>query len=221
MVERQEVRQEYVKFSSTGINLEGILHMPAGDGPFPGVVVCHPHPLYGGSMDNNVVMAISQGLARKSMAVLRFNFRGVGSSEGRHDEGVGEQRDVVAALVHLGEHQNVDPRKLGLAGYSFGTKVAAPVALGDRRIRALALVSPFLGVQEWEQLARYKVPKLFLSGNQDGFISDHELVQWTERLPHPSFCSIVPGADHMWWGYEGEVADRVSEFFASYLTVLT
>ena len=214
MVERQEVRQEYVRFAGTGINLEGVLHIPAGAGPFPAVAVCHPHPLYGGNMDNNVVLAVSHALANASFVVLRFNFRGVGDSGGRHDEGIGEQRDVVAALAYLEAHSSVDSTKLGLAGYSFGTKVAVPAAVGHSRVAALALVSPFLGVQEWEQLARYFVPKLFVSGDQDGFIPARELLRTAERLPQPSLCEIVPGADHMWWGYEGEIADRVADFFA-------
>ncbi len=90
--------QTRVRFSTSGVVLEGILEKPKGEAPFPAVAVCHPHPLYGGDMYNNVVSVICQALARESIATLRFNFRGVGQSEGNHEEGIGEQEDVRAAM---------------------------------------------------------------------------------------------------------------------------
>ena len=207
--------EEHVIFSGDGQELEGILHLPQGEPPFPAVAVCHPHPLYGGDMHNNVVLAICHGLSEASIAAFRFNFRGVGRSKGDFSEGIGEQEDVKAALAFLTSVSKVNPDKIGLAGYSFGAKVALPVALNSNKIRAVALVSPFLSVPDWEQLKSYVKPKLFLCGSEDYFISPQEIRQIAGEFPEPNRYEIIPGADHFWWGYEEEVARRVSTFFTT------
>ena len=217
MVEREKVTQEHIRFSADGLELEGVLHMPKGEGPFPAVAVCHPHPLYGGDMHNDVVLAVCSGLARASMAALRFNFRGVGRSQGSHEDGIGEREDVVGALAYLEKASGVNPNRIGLAGYSFGSKVAFPVALQSGIVKALALVSPFLADDEWEQMNGYAVPKLFLCGGEDNFISARQVKQRINGLPGTSRCEIIPGVDHFWWGYEGEIADRVTAFFEGVL----
>ena len=81
------MRQSAVSFITKGLTLEGIIALPDGEGPFPGVVMCHPHPLMGGNMDNNVVVAVTFGLADAGIASLRFNFRGVGNSQGETRQG--------------------------------------------------------------------------------------------------------------------------------------
>ncbi len=159
MVESGKTVQDHVRFSASGVVLEGIFEKPKGEAPFPAVAVCHPHPLYGGDMYNNVVAVICQALAQESIATLRFNFRGVGRSEGSHEEGVGEQADVSAALDFLESREGVDRGRIGLAGYSFGTKAAMPVALREQRVRAVGLVAPFLDDADWQKLKTYTVPK--------------------------------------------------------------
>jgi len=205
--------QTRVRFSASGIVLEGILEKPEGEPPFPAVAVCHPHPLYGGDMYNNVVSVICQGLAQESIATLRFNFRGVGRSEGNHEEGVGEQDDVRAALDFLQSSDGVDKGRLGLAGYSFGTRVVMPVALQDSRVRAVALVSPFLDDADWQGVKTYGVPKLFICGSEDSFISPHKVKRLVGEAAAPSECEVVCGADHFWCGFEGKIGRKVSDFF--------
>jgi alpha/beta superfamily hydrolase len=205
--------QTHVRFSASGVVLEGIFERPKVDAPLPAVAVCHPHPLYGGDMHNNVVSVICQALAQESIATLRFNFRGVGRSEGDHEEGIGEQDDVRAALDFLQSRDGVDKNRLGLAGYSFGSKVAMPVALRDERVRAVALVSPFLDDADWERLKTYAVPKLFICGSEDSFISPHKVKRLVGEAAPPSECEAVFGADHFWWGFEGKITRKVSEFF--------
>jgi len=217
MVEREKATQEYIRISADGPELEGVLHMPKGEGPFPAVAMCHPHPLYGGDMHNNVVLAVCSGLAQASVAALRFNFRGVGRSQGSYEDGIGEQEDVVGALTCLEKATGVDPNRVGLAGYSFGSMVAFPVALRSDRLKALALISPFLADNEWDQMRSYSVPRLLLCGGEDGFISAQQVMQRIDKLPGTSQCEIIPGADHFWWGYEGEIADRVTAFFKGIL----
>jgi alpha/beta superfamily hydrolase len=218
MVERQEVVQQHVTFPGAGIQLEGILHLPQNDGAVPAVAVCHPHPLFGGDMYNNVVLAVCNGLARASIASFRFNFRGVGGSEGEHDEGIGEQRDVIAALAFLESVAGIDSTRIGLAGYSFGTKVAVPVALAHDKVKALALVSPFLGASEWDRLGSYAVPKLLLCGSADDFVSSEEVQRWAKELDEPEQCQVISGADHFWWGNEGDIAERLAVFFTTALS---
>ena len=213
MVEREEVSQDNVRFSASGVVLEGIFERPKGEAPFPAVAVCHPHPLYGGDMHNNVVSVICQALAQESIATLRFNFRGVGRSEGSHEEGIGEQADVSAALDFLESREGIDRGRIGLAGYSFGTKVAMPVALREQRVRVVALVSPFLDDADWEKLKTYSVPKLFICGSEDSFISPHKVKRLVGEAAAPSECEVVFGADHFWWGFEGKIAQKVSAFF--------
>ena len=100
--------KERVKFHCDELSLEGILDVPGGIGPFPAVIVCHPHPLYGGSMDNNVVDSICEALAQASLISLKFNFRGVGRSEGEFSQGIGEQEDVAAAISFITTVKEVD-----------------------------------------------------------------------------------------------------------------
>ncbi|HWP99559.1 MAG TPA: CocE/NonD family hydrolase [Vicinamibacterales bacterium] len=128
------------RIPSADLELEGRLHLPDGAGPFAGVVVCHPHPQYGGDMRNNVVMTVCAALTAGGFAALRFNFRGVGRSGGAFDGGRGEGLDAAAAVSHLAALPTIDATRMGLAGYSFGALAA--LAAADARLRALALIAP-------------------------------------------------------------------------------
>ena len=116
-----------------GTRLEALLALP--ESPSAGLVVCHPHPLYGGDMHNPVVVRASEVAQGLGLATLRFNFRGVGASTGVHDEGKGEQDDVLAALDMLAARLPAG-RQLGLAGYSFGSWVSARVVAAGRDLPA-------------------------------------------------------------------------------------
>jgi alpha/beta superfamily hydrolase len=200
-------------FPCGSITLEGELHLPEGSGPFP-AVVCHPHPQYGGNMQNNVVMAICQGLLGQSIAAFRFNFRGVGGSGGVYGGGITEREDVKAALAFVRARPEIDGEKVGLAGYSFGATVALPVALEDDRVRLLALISPPLADSAWEQLKGYPKPKLLMVGSADAFVSPGQFQQYARNMPEPRQYFVIPGADHFWWGYEGEITEKVARFFS-------
>ncbi len=208
--------EDYVRFTGAGLEFEGILHLPKGDGPFPAVAVCHPHPLYGGDMDNNVVLAICHTLAEASLVALRFNFRGVGRSQGDFAEGIGEQDDVNSALTFLLSLGKVDPGRIGLAGYSFGAKVALPVALQNELVQAVAFISPFLSTSDWQQLRVCTKPKLFICGSNDYLVSSSEAQKMASELQQSQY-EVIPGADHFWQGYEGEITKRVPAFFRAAL----
>jgi alpha/beta superfamily hydrolase len=200
-----------VEFLCGSITLEGILAMPEGDGLFPLVVLCHPHPLYGGSMHNNVVDAVCGKVGEKKIAWLKFNFRGVGRSGGSFAGGIGEKEDAKAA-ISFGEIQpKVDPERMGLCGYSFGSIVAFSVAVEDPRIKAVAGISPF--IQPDHLLDRYPRPKLFACGTQDDFVNPRTLEQVVQKTPEPKELAIYPGVDHFWVGQEEAMAEKVSQFF--------
>ena len=112
------MQQTRTTFKSGSLKLEGVFFLPDGNRPSPCVIVCHPHPLYGGSMDNNVVDAVCEILALASIAAFKFNFRGVGHSQGRYDEGRGEGEDAKNAIAYVSTLKNINPARLGLCGYS-------------------------------------------------------------------------------------------------------
>jgi hypothetical protein len=166
-------------------------------------------------MWNSVVTAIWQALFRHSIAAFRFNFRGVGNSEGSYGKGIAEREDAKAALDFVLSTPGIDSKKIGLAGYSFGAMVALPVALQDERVSRLALVSAPLLDSNWEQLKRYRKPKLYLVGDVDQMIPLERFRQQIKDIPDPGQYQIISGADHFLGGYEEEVAQRVSRFFTA------
>ena len=199
-----------VMFQSGDLSLEGALHLPATT-PAPGVAVCHPHPLYGGDMDNNVVVAACQALAERGIAALRFNFRGAGRSEGVFQEGGGERDDVRAALTHLASLPEIDAKRVGLAGYSFGALVAAEVASGA--LRGLALVSPPVAFSDLR--VAWGCPALLLAGDGDSLVPADRLHVIAEA---PGVeLHVFEGADHSWWGFEDELGETLGQFFARHV----
>ena len=133
-----------VSFRSGRLLLEGAESAPPGTGPFPAVLVCHPHPSFGGSMDNDVVRSVCEALFEKSIMTLRFNFRGVGKSEGRFGHGIGEQDDVEAAISFLIAEKN---------------KRTLVVSASQATQRAPCLAFPLLsGTQECERWRRFHSP---------------------------------------------------------------
>lgn len=200
-----------VKFPCGDLILEGVTTVPESQSPFVGVIVCHPHPLYGGAMDNNVVVPVCQALAQASIASLRFNFRGVGASQGKFADGVGEREDIVAAISYMSTLDVIDKDRIGLCGYSFGGGVCLEVAPADERVKALALISP--AISTYVPLKHYTKPKLIVCGGADQFVSIISLQRLAEELPPPNDFELVSGADHFWGGYEDKVAARIAAFF--------
>ena len=204
------MKSKRVIFPCGDLRLEGELHLPEGKGPFPVVIVCHPHPLYGGDMDNNVVMAVYFALVKSSMAALRFNFRGTGNSSGSYGDGVGEQDDLQAALDFLSTLKEIDSKRIGLAGYSFGGMVAASVAARDNRVKRLALISPALNEPGWAQLKKYASPKLILIGDADTSVPFQPFQRFFGDAKQ---YQIIAGADHFWSGFEQQLSEKITRFF--------
>jgi alpha/beta superfamily hydrolase len=211
------MKQTRISFSSGELLLAGILSIPEGAGPFPAVIVCHPHPLHGGSMDNNVVSSLCETLTQASLASFKFNFRGVTGSQGEFGQGIGEQEDVVAAISFISTVRKVNSERIGLAGYSAGAGFAFPVGFKDNRITALAAVSPPFSMFDFDFLKSCPKPKLLISGSRDNFIPIDEFLEFCQNLPEPKECETIKGADHFWWGYESRLAAKVTAFFTKVL----
>lgn len=196
-----------------GLKIEGLLHLPQAT-PSAGVVVCHPHPLYGGDMHNNVVDAICKASLDNGIAALRFNFRGVGQSEGAYDGGIGEQNDVAGALAYLSGREKTDGSRIGLAGYSFGAAVALRAA--DHGIKALLAVSVPTVAYEVEAPAD-SCALLFVSGDQDEYSDPAELHRLASELGDRASVVIMPDVDHFWWGSDEPLVATAGEFLSKHL----
>ena len=132
---------ENVSFPSGDLTLEGAVHLPPGSGRTPAVAICHPHPRRGGDMHNTVVSTLATKLRDAGIAALRFNFRGVGGSEGAFDSGVGESDDAAAAVAYLTLHDRVDASRVGIAGYSFGGWMALDASHRSDSVQAVASIA--------------------------------------------------------------------------------
>jgi len=208
------MKQEQVTFPCSKLKLEGLYFKVQSSLPVPAVIVCHPHPLYGGSMHNNVTYAVAGALQSENIAALLFNFRGVGGSGGAYGGGIGEQEDVVAALDYLQSLPDIDARKLGVAGYSFGGGVVLPVACTDERISSFALISPYSEGSQYEMLKNCAKPKLIMGGSMDDLVTPDEVKLYSAAAAGPKKVEIVAGADHFWGGYEDGMARLTAEFFS-------
>jgi alpha/beta superfamily hydrolase len=192
--------------------LEAILMMPDGP-PVAAGVVCHAHPLHGGVMHFKVVFRAAKALRQHGVAALRFNFRGVGRSEGTHDQGRGEQDDVRAALSEMGRRFPGLPLVLG--GFSFGAQMALRVGCTETGVRALfALGLPVMMMTDLSFLAACRPPRLFVQGERDPFGGADLLRELVARLPEPRSLVIVPGADHFFGGHLDEMQEAVAGWAA-------
>jgi alpha/beta superfamily hydrolase len=168
-------------------------------------------------MDNNVVTAIGSALVERSIIAFMFNFRGVGGSQGSFDGGKGEQEDAAAAISWVVAQPEADSNRVGLSGYSFGAAVALPVACADDRVRALALISMPPGAEQISQLKSCAKPKLLICGTNDIVVPLEQAQLMSTEAAEPKQFELISGADHIWWGYEEKLAEKVVGFFKKML----
>jgi uncharacterized protein len=182
-------------------------------------VVCHPHPLFGGTLHNKVVFHAMKALHSFGFPVLRFNFRGTGLSEGEHAKGDGEVDDVRAALDWL-DHESHLP--LIFAGFSFGAAVGLRAACPDHRVTAvISLGTPVAAVDNrhytFEFLETCTKPKLFVSGAHDQYGSQQQLQNLVEKLPEPKKLIIIEGGDHFFEGRLKEMREALESWLKQML----
>jgi alpha/beta superfamily hydrolase len=198
--------EERVSIQSGDLTLEGLLGKKPGE---RGVVVTHPHPLYGGEMNNNVVEAVVQAYAEEGYSTLRFNFRGVGRSEGRYSEGVGEQEDVRAALGYLSV---LGINHLDLAGYSFGAWVNALGIEVFDQVDRLIMVSPPANFIDFDFLEYNKKIGLVVVGSRDDIAGPDLVERMISKWNPDALFKKIEGSDHFYWGYTDQLKIIIKEY---------
>ncbi len=196
--------EEHLVLHSEGYGIEGRLHT----GGNRAVVVTHPHPLYGGDMDNDVVYTITSAYRQAGYTTLRFNFRGVGRSEGRYSDGVGEQADVCAAV---GELQARGHQDVILSGYSFGVWVNALCAGTRLPGISMTMVAPPTAFMDFSAVTRLAGLATVITGSRDD-IAPPEMLRRLTKLWNPGArLEILAGADHFYYGYLDQLAARLKQ----------
>ncbi|MGH9545198.1 MAG: alpha/beta hydrolase [Terriglobales bacterium] len=190
--------------------LEALLNAGASDAAYA-AVVCHPHPVYGGTLHNKVAFHAMKALNSFGFPVLRFNFRGAGLSQGEHDHGVGEVADVQVALDWLDREFQLP---LIFAGFSFGAAVGLRAACPDPRVKAaIGLGLPVSPIDDrtydFRFLASCAKPKLFVSGDRDQFGSRAQLEALVQTISGPKQLILIAGADHFFEGRLRELRDAI------------
>lgn len=176
-------------------------------------LVCHPHPLYGGTMHNKVVFKTAQVLQMLNIPTLRFNFRGVGHSTGTYDEGRGEMDDVRYALEFLSRRYPGIPALI--AGFSFGSWVGLRVAAADDRVQAMIGLGVPARSFDGNTLQGCHKPKLFIHGSEDDIAPYAQAEQWFEQVPAPKSMIVVQEADHFFQNRLEELQRIIIEFVRS------
>jgi len=195
--------------------LEAILWAPSDpvrQRPSLAAVVCHPHPLFGGTMHNKVVYQSAKSLDALGIPVLRFNFRGAGLSEGEHDRGDGEQGDVRAALDFLGTQFPGVP--LLLAGFSFGAWVGLRVGCEHPRVSHLIGLGIPVNSTDFSFLSQCKKPKLFVHGSQDEYGAIEKVRTLVASLPGENHLLVVEGVNHFFAGKLNEVDAAIKNWLS-------
>lgn len=192
--------------------LEAMLWTVASAQPELVAVVCHPHPLFGGTMHNKVVYQAAKALHGRGIPVLRFNFRGAGLSEGTHDKGRGEQDDVRAALDYLA--REFPGRAILLGGFSFGAWVGLRVGCDDARVTKLIGLGIPVNDSDLSYLRTCGKPKLIVQGGNDQFGSRDKVEELFAEMPEPKRLVIVDGVDHFFGGKLNEAGTAIDEWLS-------
>jgi hypothetical protein len=199
--------EEKISFLSDGYEIEGRFEKSSRQ---KGVVITHPHPLYGGDMHNNVVTAIARLYRQKGYTTLRFNFRGVGNSRGSHDNGLGEQEDVRAAVAYLA---GLSIGQIDLVGYSFGAWVNALAIINKPQLVNMVMVSPPVAFIDFDSISDLGSLRLIVTGSRDD-IAPPDLIKksYTGWNAAAQF-EVINGADHFYAGY----IDKLEDILTAYL----
>ena len=203
------MNEETLSIPCAELELEGRL---AEQSSGKAVLITHPHPLYGGDMDNPVVVAIARAYAGMGYTTLRFNFRGVGRSRGMHGGGEGEQEDVAAALRFLSERGKTP---IDLAGYSFGAWVIARGWHRYEAARRLILVSPPVQFMDFSFFGPAPKLELVVAGRHDEIGPADIITGMRPRWNPEADLKIIEGTDHFFWGKTDELEAVIRHFLKS------
>lgn len=200
--------EQTVKFFAANLALEARIERRD---PKSGVVITHPHPLYGGDMDNPVVDAIRRVYVQCGFTTLRFNFRGVGGSQGRYDNGRGEQDDVKAAVALLVES---GVARVDLAGYSFGAWINALSVTGGLQVQRLVMVSPPVALIAFDGVGALPALRLAVTGSLDDIAPADRLQPQLSRWNPAAALEIIDGCDHFYSGYTDQLRTILSRYLS-------
>jgi alpha/beta superfamily hydrolase len=194
-----------VTFSGAAGAIEGILAMPVHP-PLGVAVVCHPHPLHGGTMDNKVAYTLARSCTDAGLAALRFNFRGVGGSAGQHDQGAGETGDTLRAVDWL--MSATGAQHFVLAGFSFGGFVALQAAMRRAPLQLVTIAPPLAYLGD-APVPRPACPWLVVHGEADEVVDCADTVARLATLQPPVEVQVLAGVGHFFHGQLGELKRRI------------
>lgn len=172
-------------------------------------VICHPHPLFGGTLDNKVVYSLARAFHDLGLPTIRFNFRGVGKSAGSFADGVGETEDALAVVA--AGREKWPEAELWLGGFSFGGAVAIRAAAVANPAR-LVTVAPAIRRVSLEGVPAPTCPWLIVQGDNDDLVNHTDVIEWATKLPQPPEIALLPGVEHFFHGKLNELRDAVTRF---------
>jgi uncharacterized protein len=193
-----------------GVELEAVLRHPQQKTARGAAVLCHPHPVYGGTMNNRVIFRAGMAATEAGLLALRFNFRGVGDSTGNYDEGKGEQEDVGSAIDWL--RGKAPGLPLVLIGFSFGAWVGLQVAARDSDMAAMVGLGLPLNNYNFDFLLENYKPSLYVIGSEDEFCPREKMERLSRKLPAYSEAIWIEGADHFFASHLDQLQERIRRF---------
>ena len=185
----------------------------------PIAIVLHPHPQFGGTMNNKIVYDLFYSFVQRGFSALRFNFRGVGRSVGTFDAGPGEKEDFKAAVDFVSERFPDAP--IWAAGMSFGSWIAMTVGAQDSRVSLLLGIAPPVDRYDFDALRTCTLPKFIIHGEEDELISIKEIRKFYSQIPEPKELVTIEYANHLFEGKTPLVAEAVEDLLADFNTVRT
>ena len=212
------MRQAAIGFARKKLNLEGILTTPQEvPQPYPALVLCHPHPLLGGNMDDAVLIAACSAANDKGVATFRFNFHGVGASEGKFKEDSDAQQDLKSAVNVVRRWPGIDKKRIAVLGYSYGAAVVLGGLKHYKPANSFIFIAPPATSVAESRIIDDKRPKLFVVGQNDGVVDSAKLQGILDGVRQPLHFREIAEADHSLRNHEQEVATHVAEFLAATL----
>lgn len=208
-----------VTFMSRGqpsFQLEGMVHTPPGPEKAAAVILCHPQPA-SSDMSDALLVAVAKKLAEDGMVALRFNFRGVGQSQGQQTDGRMEPLDIAGAIECVLTQPGVDPTKLCLVGHAFGAYMALTYAPFDSRVRTVIAISlPLYRATSSGFPKAFERPKLFVTGEFDEICPLYKLEPFVEQQPGPRGIKVITGARHLMRDYEEAAANTILKYIRNW-----
>jgi alpha/beta superfamily hydrolase len=203
------MKEQSVIIPSGQLKLEGLIARPSADRQARAAVVCHPHPLYGGSMHNNVVEAILEAFWKLGLATLRFNFRGVGSSEGEHSGNAGEMDDAKAVMKFFLAQSGIAPAGAVMAGYSFGAAIAMRAGVETKEVGTIAAIALPVAMGDFSSAASSGKKILLVAGDRDAYCPEPAISELAGSLD--ASLRVIKGADHFFGGDEASITSELAK----------